>query len=161
MEAKAYNSLNNLEQNSISDQKEDFKNFSFTQCGTCASPTILRVLSTIKDVAIIIHSPTGCAASFADFNRKYRNELKKRRLRVKNPWLISTNLNESDIICGIDEKLEEAIYETINKFNPKAIFIAASCGSGVNGYDIQQVIDKLNNKISIPIATIVCEISVL
>lgn len=158
MEGKAYNTLEQLDKNRINNLKEDFNDFSFTQCADCAAPAILRILSTIKDVAIIIHSPTGCAASFADFNRKYRNELKRRRLPIKNPWLVSTNLNESDVICGIDKKLEDAIDETINKFNPKAIFIAASCGSGVTGYDIQQVIDELKNKISIPIVTIVCEI---
>jgi nitrogenase molybdenum-iron protein alpha/beta subunit len=44
----------------------------FMQCAEFAAPFILRILSTIKDVAVIVHSPAGCAASFADFNRRYR-----------------------------------------------------------------------------------------
>jgi nitrogenase molybdenum-iron protein alpha chain len=139
-------------------RKEVIQNLSFTQCATCEAPNISTLLSTIDDMALIMHSPTGCAASFNEFNRNYRIGLEKRGLPIKNANLICTNLIEKDVIFGVDDKLEEAVQEAIIRFNPRAIFITASCGSGVTGMDIQDVIDRIQSKFKVRLVTIVCEL---
>ncbi|AIQ12515.1 hypothetical protein PDUR_11845 [Paenibacillus durus] len=131
---------------------------SFSQCAGCAAPAICTVLAMIRDTAVIIHSPAGCAASFADFNRKYKGMLRRKGLPSRNAPLISTNLTEMDMVFGAEPKLEEAIKEAIRRFAPKAVFIAASCGSGISGLDIQDVIDRVQGNFGVPITTVVCEL---
>lgn len=139
-------------------KNESINNLNFSQCASCESPNISTILSTLEDGVLIIHSPTGCASSFIEFNRDYRRGLRKRKLPIKNPNLISTNLGEKEMIFGIDESLEEAVKKAIDRFNPRVMFITASCGSGVTALDIQDSINNIQNKFSIPLITIACEI---
>lgn len=131
---------------------------SFSQCAGCAAPAICTVLAMIQNTAVIIHSPAGCASSFADFNRKYKSMLRRQGLPSRNAPLISTNLTEMDVVFGAERKLVEAIREALRRFNPKTVFIAASCGSGISGLDIQDVIDKVQANFKIPLTTVVCEL---
>ncbi|HBE78832.1 MAG TPA: hypothetical protein DDW65_13805 [Firmicutes bacterium] len=88
----------------------------FMQCATCFAPAVAGILATIEDTVVIIHSPTGCAASFGDINRQYRKKFPKGNGILPNARLVNTNLVESDLVCGIDDKLEKAIEESIRRF---------------------------------------------
>lgn len=135
-----------------------YDNLSFMQCADCQSPIISNVLCTIKNSAIIIHSPIGCASSFIDFNIKFKKGLKKRGLPIRNARLVSSNITESDIIFDVDKKLKIAIDKCIENFDPKVIFVTSSCGSGITVLDIQNVINSIQNQYSIPLIIISCEL---
>ena len=132
----------------------------FRQCSVCSIPPVLKILSTISGVGIIIHSASGCAASFADIDRSFRFGLKRRGKPLKKAILVNTRLNEMDHVYGAEQKLYTTIVDTIKQHSPKALFVAASCGSGINGCDIQQVAWLAAQKFNIPVIPMVCEVFV-
>lgn len=129
----------------------------FTQCGTCSSFCATLQLSLIRDTAVINHAPVGCAGDFSMFNLYMRYGLTKRGLKVSNANLVSTNLSEHDTVFGAVEKLYDSIIDTFRRFNPKAIFVTASCVSGIIGEDIESVIDQAEKEIGIPVVSVNCE----
>jgi nitrogenase molybdenum-iron protein alpha chain len=130
---------------------------SFSQCLGCGSGNALCQLVMIQDAVVINHAPIGCSADFSDFNFTNRVGQRKRNLPLKNANLLSTNLEEKDTIYGGGKKLEATIREAYKRFNPKAIFVTASCASGIIGDDISEVTDRLEEEIGIPVAYVSCE----
>jgi len=129
----------------------------FSQCLGCSSGNALCQLVMIQDAVVINHAPLGCAADFSDFNFTNRVGQRKRNLPLKNANLLSTNLEEKDTIYGGEKKLVATIREAFTRFNPKAIFITASCASGIIGEDISEVADRMEEELNIPIGYVSCE----
>ena len=130
---------------------------SFSQCLGCSSGNALCMVVMIQDVVVINHAPIGCSADFSDFNFTNRVGQRKRDLPLKNANLLSTNLEERDMIYGGGAKLEATIREAVERFHPKAIFVTASCASGIIGDDISGITDALEEEIGIPVAYVPCE----
>lgn len=133
------------------------KAHSFSQCTECSSSRALSMIVMIKDVVVINHGPLGCSADFAEFNFTNRAEQIRRNLPLKNVNLLSTNLQEKDMVYGGGVKLEGAIREAYVRFRPKAIFVTASCASGIIGDDISGITDALEKELGIPVAYLSCE----
>jgi len=66
-------------------------------------------------------------------------------------------MNESDTVFGATENLRDVIRETHRRYQPKAIFIGASCVSGVIGEDLESVAVEAREELGIPIAPVHCE----
>ena len=130
---------------------------SFSQCSTCSSFCSTLQLSLVQEAVVINHAPVGCAADFPMFNLYNRYGLLKRGMKVSNAHLVSTNLNESDVIFGAAAKLHETIREAFRRFAPKAIFVTASCASGIIGEDLDSVLAEAEAEIGIPVAAVHCE----
>ncbi|OAA83068.1 nitrogenase component 1 [Clostridium ljungdahlii] len=133
------------------------RNRSFTQCTECSSSRALSMLVMIQDAAIINHAPLGCSADFAEFNFTNRGEQIRRKLPLKNVNLLSTNLEEKDMIYGGGAKLEATIRDAYIRFKPKAIFVTTSCASSIIGDDVSGITDKLESELGIPVVYISCE----
>lgn len=133
------------------------RNRSFSQCLECSSSRALSMLVMIRDAAVINHGPLGCSADFAEFNFTNRAEQIRRNLPLKNVKLLSTNLQEKDMIYGGEAKLKEAIRDAYVRFRPKAIFVTASCASGIIGDDVSGITDELEKEIGIPVVYVSCE----
>ncbi|HSQ42073.1 MAG TPA: nitrogenase component 1 [Fibrobacteraceae bacterium] len=131
---------------------------SFRQCGRCAAPPVLKVLSTYDEIAVLLHSGAGCSGSFADFQRAFHQGLRKRGLPLRNALLFSTDLREIDLVCGPEDKLRQALRWIWEHHHPRAIVVGASCGSSITGSDIQPVLEEMQGEIPIPLSTIVCEL---
>lgn len=86
---------------------------SFTQCISCSSNNAICQLAMIQDAVVINHAPLGSAGDFSDYNFTNRVGLKSRNLLMKNARLISTNLEEREMVYGGVDKLTE----TINDLN--------------------------------------------
>lgn len=129
----------------------------FTQASSCASSCAICLLSLIQDAAVVNHAPLGCASDFSMFNLTNRYGQVKRGLPVANGHLVSSNLKESDAVFGGIPKLEQAIRDAYARFNPKAIFVTASCASAITGEDVDAVADRLEEELGIPIAPVHCE----
>ena len=129
----------------------------FTQCGTCSSFCATLQLSLIQEAAVVNHAPVGCAGDFSMFNLYNRYGQTKRKMNVSNARLVSTNLTEHDTIFGGKEKLLETLRETYRRFHPKAIFVTASCASGIIGEDIEEAVNEAEVELGIPIASVGCE----
>ena len=60
-------------------------------------------------------------------------------------------MNEMDIIYGSSQKLYDAIFHAYNAVSPKAIFVYATCVSGLIGEDIESVCRSTEKKLGIPV----------
>jgi nitrogenase molybdenum-iron protein alpha/beta subunit len=58
----------------------------------------------------------------------------------------STSVAEEDVINGREKKLKRTIQEAIDRYDPKIVFIFASCSSGIIGDDIDAVAEDLQEK---------------
>ncbi|MDR2105455.1 MAG: nitrogenase iron-molybdenum cofactor biosynthesis protein NifE, partial [Deferribacteraceae bacterium] len=91
------------------------------------------VLNPITDAVHIVHGPIGCASYTWDI----RGSLTSGGSQYRNSF--STDLLERDIIFGGAEKLARAVREAVERYNPKLIFIYATCIVGVIGDDVDAV----------------------
>ncbi|MDR3705140.1 MAG: nitrogenase component 1 [Paludibacteraceae bacterium] len=135
----------------------DEKKRCFSQSSMCNSMCALNQAARINDVAIVHHGPVGCAATAMDVPNTWgllADTLGKKR---DNFGWTCTDMTESDTVFGAVDNLKEVIIETYNRYKPKAIFIGASCVSGVIGEDLEGVLDDLKEQVPVPIAPIHCE----
>ncbi|SFR58305.1 nitrogenase iron-molybdenum cofactor biosynthesis protein NifE [Anaeromicropila populeti] len=98
------------------------------------------VLNPITDAFHIVHGPIGCASYTWDI----RGSLTSKEDLYRNSF--STDLRETDIIFGGEKKLTAAIEEVMEKYNPKLVFIYATCIVGVIGDDVEAVCRTLSEK---------------
>lgn len=129
----------------------------FTQGSVCSEMMVECQAGNIRDAVLIQHSPIGCGAGQVIYNSIYRNGLAMRKLPVQNIRIISTNLQESDMVFGGVAKLEQSIRDAWNRHKPKAIFLATSCATGIIGDDVDSVATKLEEELKIPVVPLHCE----
>jgi nitrogenase molybdenum-cofactor synthesis protein NifE len=110
---------------------------------SCAFDGALIVLQPIADTAHIVHGPIACCG----------NSWEGRGTRSSKGDLHSmgftTDMGEIDIIYGAEEKLLKAIHQAFDSVHPKAIFVYATCVSGLTGEDIDAVCKRAEGDIGI------------
>jgi nitrogenase molybdenum-iron protein alpha chain len=129
----------------------------FSQSSMCNNMCAIGQLFSIYDAAIVQHGPSGCAAIAMG---AFMNDLLVKAVGKKpkeHSAYTCTDMQESDTVFGAIENLKDVIVETYNRYKPKAIFVAASCVSGVIGEDMESVIDDLKDIVPVPIAPVHCE----
>jgi nitrogenase molybdenum-iron protein alpha chain len=129
----------------------------FSQASSCPSTCALGLGSGINDAAIVHHGPSGCAATAIGIASNYDLLAEAMGRDRKHFAYTCTDMNDSDTILGASDNLIDVIRETYKRYAPKAIFIGASCVSGVIGEDLEGVIDELHEELGIPIAPVHCE----
>lgn len=129
----------------------------FSQASSCSSSCALGQLSGINNAAIVHHGPSGCAATAIGISSNY-NLLASALGRNRDHFAYTcTDMTEADTVFGSTDNLKDVIRETYNRYHPKAIFIGASCVSGVIGEDLEGILDDLHEELDIPIAPVHCE----
>lgn len=129
----------------------------FSQTSACSSGCAQFILSQIVDAAIVNHGPVGCIADSVTCNASNKWGENIRNWERRNINVINTNMSEQDTVFGAAGRLKDAIKEAYRRFDPKAIFITASCVSGIIGEDIQSVLDELEDEVPVPLAPVFCE----
>lgn len=129
----------------------------YSQASLCSAACALSLLSYITDAAIVHHSPSGCAVTAMQVSNNKDQLAAKLQLDNSKSCYVCTDMNESDTVFGATENLREVILETYKRYKPNAIFVGASCVSGVIGEDLASVVDELTEELQIPIAPIHCE----
>lgn len=112
-----------------------------TQRGCCFAGCKGVVLGPIKDAAIIVHGPIGCAF-YTWGTRRHKNAADERDGEKSENYLeycFSTDMQESDIVFGGEKKLKQAIEEVIGILHPAVIMICSTCPVGLIGDDIHAV----------------------
>jgi len=99
-------------------------------CVFCGSRVVLY---PIADALHLVHGPVGCAAYTWDIRGAQSSGPQLHRMSF------STDLQETDVIYGGEKKLIKAIDELIPKYQPKAVFIYATCIVGLIGDDLDAV----------------------
>ncbi|MBP1731399.1 MAG: NifEN2 [Deltaproteobacteria bacterium] len=112
---------------------------------SCAFDGAMIVLQPIADAAHIVHGPISCCG----------NSWEGRGSLSRNGTLdrmgFTTDMSELDIVYGAEEKLSLAIQKTFDAVSPKAIFVHATCVSGLIGEDIDAVCRKSGTTLGIPV----------
>ncbi|MBP2072402.1 MULTISPECIES: nitrogenase iron-molybdenum cofactor biosynthesis protein NifE [Thermoanaerobacterium] len=101
------------------------------------------VLNPIEDAVHLVHGPIGCASYTWDI----RGSLSSGSELFRNSF--SSDLKESDVIFGGEEKLSKCIDEIYEKYKPKLIFVYSTCIAGVIGDDIKAVCKESSKKYNI------------
>lgn len=119
----------------------------FAQTTQCQQMNAIATLLSMEDSIFVVHAPDGCSGCASFFNEMYKVGQYHRGARVaKNAHIISTSISEEDVIRGGEKKLAQAIEDGIKRYDPKIVFIFASCSSGIIGDDIDAVSEELQKK---------------
>jgi len=130
----------------------------FSQAGLCQLLPTLGMLLTLPDTAIVVHGAIGCASTGFGGNIGIRLRHVQRGItNAKDTVWVSTNLTESEVVHGGEAKLEKTIYEVYENIKPKSIIVLQTCAPSIIGDDLSSVIDKVREKLPIPIAASTCE----
>ena len=96
----------------------------------CVFCGALVVLNPVTDAVHLVHGPIGCATYTMDI----RGSLSSGSELFRNSF--STDMKERDVIFGGEKKLAACIDEVVEKYCPPAVFVYATCVSGMIGDDI-------------------------
>ena len=104
------------------------------------------VLGPTRDIINITHGPIGCG--FYSWLTR-RNQTKPETETDENfiTYCFSTDMQDSNIVFGGEEKLKQAIREAYELFNPKAIAIFSTCPVGLIGDDVHRVARHMKEEI--------------
>ncbi|MDD1701357.1 MAG: nitrogenase iron-molybdenum cofactor biosynthesis protein NifE, partial [Methanoregula sp.] len=91
------------------------------------------VLNPVTDAIHLVHGPIGCATYTMDI----RGSLSSGSELFRTSF--STDMKERDVIFGGEKKLTACIDEVVEKYRPPAVFVYATCVSGMIGDDIVAV----------------------
>lgn len=117
-------------------------------CVFCGSRVVLY---PIADALHLVHGPIGCAAYTWDI----RGALSSGPELHRNSF--STDLRERDVIFGAEGKLRAALRELIDKYQPNAAFVYATCIIGVIGDDVEAVCAAVSREKGIPVIPVKSE----
>jgi nitrogenase molybdenum-iron protein alpha chain len=114
------------------------------------------VLGPSRDILNLVHGPIGCSF-YAWLTR--RNQTLPETPDSPNymPYALSTDMQDSNIVFGGEQKLKQAIREAFQIFRPKAIGIFATCPVGLIGDDIHAVAREMKEELGINIFGFSCE----
>jgi nitrogenase molybdenum-cofactor synthesis protein NifE len=117
-------------------------------CLFCGSRVVLY---PIADALHLVHGPIGCASYTWDIRGALSSGPELHR------YSFSTDLGETDVIFGGEQKLTRALNELIPLHKPKAAFVYATCMVGLIGDDMQAVCKKAGQKHGIPVIPVMSE----
>ncbi len=129
----------------------------FSQCMGCSAGQAVCLLSMIPDAVIVNHAPVGCSGDASFYNFTYRVGQMDRGLPSTNGRFFTSNLKENDTIFGGAQKLRDTVRFANERTHPHAIFITASCASGIIGDDIEEVAEEMTGELGIPVVGCYCE----
>jgi nitrogenase molybdenum-cofactor synthesis protein NifE len=111
-------------------------------CSFCGSRVVLY---PIADALHLVHGPIGCAAYTWDIRGALSSGPALHRLSF------STDMQEKDVVYGGEKKLYSAICELAGTYKPKAVFVYATCISGVIGDDVKAVCKRAQEEMGLPV----------
>lgn len=110
---------------------------------SCAFDGAMIVLQPIADTAHIVHGPIACCGNTWEGRGTLSYAGNLHRMGF------TTDMNEIDIVYGSEEKLYTAICKTYESVKPKAIFVYATCVSGLVGENIDSVCKRAEAELGI------------
>jgi nitrogenase molybdenum-iron cofactor biosynthesis protein NifE len=117
---------------------------------SCAFDGAAIVLMPIADAAHVVHGPISCCgiswegrgvhSSAGDFHARG----------------FSTDMGELDIVYGGEKRLEATVREVVEREKPAAVFVYATCVTGLIGEDIDATCAKLSSELWVPVIPVNC-----
>jgi len=120
---------------------------SFAQGLQCQQINSMACLMSLEDSVFISHSPQGCVGCTIMAVDMFRvGQAHRGEKLIKNPRIIVTNLDQKSVVFGGEQKLRESVRKAVERYNPKLIFVYASCASGIIGDDIDSICQDLGDE---------------
>jgi nitrogenase molybdenum-cofactor synthesis protein NifE len=116
---------------------------------SCAFDGAIIVLQPIADAAHIVHGPIACCGNSWEGRGSFSSQGNLHRMGF------TTDMSEMDIIYGSCQKLYDAVFHAYHAVSPKAIFVYATCMSGLIGEDIESVCRSAEKKLGIPVIPVI------
>ncbi|MCX7002383.1 MAG: nitrogen fixation protein NifE [bacterium] len=130
----------------------------FNQATVCQEWYSMFTLLTVQNTVAIVHAPVGCAASGACMNIFNRcGQVVRGQQRIYNARWYATNLRETDIVHGGEQKLRETVKAADARYHPEAIFIFTSCASGIIGDPVANIVNELQDEVQARLVLSQCE----
>jgi nitrogenase molybdenum-cofactor synthesis protein NifE len=117
-------------------------------CVFCGSRVVLY---PVADALHLVHGPVGCAVYTWDIRGALSSGPELHRLSF------STDIQESDIIFGGENKLYASLTELIDRHKPKAAFVYSTCVVGIIGDDLEAVCKRVAREKEIPVIPVQSE----
>jgi nitrogenase molybdenum-cofactor synthesis protein NifE len=117
--------------------------------GGCAFDGAMISLVPITDAAHLVHGPIACAGN----SWGSRGSLSSGPMLYKTGF--TTDITENDVIFGGEKKLYKAILEIKDRYQPKAVFVYATCVTALIGDDMEAVCKAATQKIGIPVVPVI------
>ncbi|BCS54119.1 nitrogenase component 1 [Geobacter sp. SVR] len=130
---------------------------SFTQGSICLLLPALAMLNSLPDNVVLLHSAVGCGSCSHSQNANVRFGSTVRQGKATDARWLSTAMNETDVITGGEEKLEQAIIEADQRYKPYSITVVSGCVPGIIGDDIDGVIQRLQPEVNARLLPVHCE----
>lgn len=111
-------------------------------CVFCGSRVVLY---PIADALHLVHGPIGCAVYTWDI----RGALSSGPELHRNSF--STDLRETDVIYGGEQKLQYCLDRLIDEYKPKAAFVYSTCIVGIIGDDVERICRRMTEEKGIPV----------
>lgn len=126
-----------------------------SQRGCCYAGCKGVVLGPTRDIVNIVHGPIGCSF-YAWLTRRNQTDPGPDGDNYMN-YTFSTDMTDSNIVFGGEKKLEQAIREAYEIFNPYAIAVFSTCPVGLIGDDVHTVARKMKKELGINVFGFSCE----
>ncbi|MDR2131972.1 MAG: nitrogenase iron-molybdenum protein subunit alpha [Clostridiales Family XIII bacterium] len=128
----------------------------FRQSGTCQMSISILMAATLENAVLIMHGPIGCGATLHTAGvGAAKGKLNRGKAAQPLVWL-STNLKESDVVNGGEEKLIETIRYADREFRPEIIFVISTCAPNIIGDDVESIVVRAQEESSAIITAIHC-----
>jgi nitrogenase molybdenum-cofactor synthesis protein NifE len=119
--------------------------FPGTAAGGCAFDGAQIVLVPIADAAHLVHGPIACLGNSWDSRGSLSSG------PVLNRYGLTTDLGENDVIFGGEQRLLKAILDVVARLHPPAVFVYATCVTGLIGDDLEAVCKAARRRVGIPV----------
>ncbi len=116
---------------------------------SCAFDGAMIALQPLADCVHLVHGPIACCGN----SWESRGSLSVHGDLHKGGF--TTALSELDIVYGAEDKLLRAIRESVSAVRPKAVFVYATCVSGLTGEDIEAVCKRAEQELSISVIPVI------
>ncbi len=103
------------------------------------------VLGPTRDIVNITHGPIGCGF-YSWLTRRNQTRTESDAQENFIPYCFSTDMQDSNIVFGGEEKLKQAIREAYELFQPKGMAIFSTCPVGLIGDDVHRVARQMKEE---------------
>lgn len=114
------------------------------------------ILGPTRDIVNIVHGPIGCSF-YAWLTRRNQTQPPTEESPNYMTYCFSTDMQDSNIVFGGEQKLRKAIREAYELFHPFSISVFSTCPVGLIGDDIHAACRDMKEELGINVFGFSCE----